>query len=77
MRHPKVQDLGKNPESTAAPPARQMVHVLASLFVLNGPLRDAETMLALGEHVDLQSIYRVAPEEAREMWKRKSSFEGW
>jgi hypothetical protein len=56
---------------------RQMVHVLASLFVLNGPLRDAATKLTLGGHVDLQSIYKVAPEEAREMWKRKPAFDGW
>jgi hypothetical protein len=56
---------------------RHIVHVLASLYVLNGPLRDAATKLALAEHVELQSIYKSTPDDVKEMRERKSSFNGW
>ncbi|MGB6483706.1 MAG: hypothetical protein WBE86_09505 [Candidatus Acidiferrales bacterium] len=65
---------------------RHIVHVLASLFVLNGPLRDAATKLAVGERVGLQSLYEKpkarTPQEFVEDRKhaieaRKRVFEGW
>jgi hypothetical protein len=40
---------------------KQLVHVLAGLYVLNGPLREAATRLALGEEVKLETVFTPFP----------------
>jgi hypothetical protein len=40
---------------------KQMVHGLAALYVLNGPLRDAATKLALGNEMKLETLFADAP----------------
>jgi hypothetical protein len=51
---------------------KQMVHGLAALYVLNGPLRDAATKLALGEEIKIETSFAAprirksgAPRESR------------
>jgi hypothetical protein len=40
---------------------KQMVHGLAGLYVLNGPLRDAAARLALGEEMKLETLFAAFP----------------
>lgn len=40
---------------------KQLVQVLAGLYVLNGPLREAATRLALGEELKLETVFTPFP----------------
>ncbi len=42
-----------------------IVHALGCAFVMNGPLRDIATKLALGQSVDLVSLFPSTPENRR------------
>jgi hypothetical protein len=60
---------------------RHAIYSLASLYVMNGPLRDQAIQLLLGEPVKLNQMYTddhtVFMKESRESWERKKTEFFW
>jgi uncharacterized protein YutE (UPF0331/DUF86 family) len=56
---------------------RNIVHALAGAYVMNGPLRESATKLALGQSVELTSLYPDSTEEINQMRRPHLHPPGW
>jgi hypothetical protein len=56
---------------------RQMIHILAALYIMNGELTQAATKIILGQDGGLKSIYPDTPEKMHDLRQPKLSFQTW